>query len=380
MSIKRNILKAKNEIIFPELPLWRGLQEYPGNIEVKPFTLKYMPEFPIYQSSNNVVLDAVVDAYSDNDYQYITPPPGNGDWSNSLGDECFKSVLRILGDKRPTSILEIGAGSLYIAKKIINAYEVDTYTIVDPSLRESHPLISVLREYFPVAMIKDEKYDLVLAFNCIEHSDNVLGFLEAAKQQLFDDGVLIMTFPDCKRQLDRGDLNVLLHEHLIYFTVETATSLFQNAGFYIESIDSKNDTFTVCLSLKKQSNKIYSSEIFLDEYADKFIDNFDKMDSKIKKLLSEEKLIGFHGATNGLNNFLFLSNLFSESNIKIYDSDGSKLNLFLPASESEIKHPSDYSYQKCDAIFVSAMSFWRDVESDAINKYGLDPKKLFPLF
>lgn len=380
MSIKRNILKAKNEIIFPELPLWRGLQEYPGKIEVKPFTLKYIPEFPIYQSSNNVVLDAVVDAYSDNDYQYITPPPGNGDWSNSLGDECFKSVLRILGDKRPTSILEIGAGSLYIAKKIINAYDVNKYTIVDPSLREGHPLILVLREYFPVAMIKDEKYDLVLAFNCIEHSDNVSGFLEAAKQQLSDDGVLIMTFPDCKRQLDRGDLNVLLHEHLIYFTAETATSLFQNAGFYIESIDSKNDTFTVCLSLKKQPNKIYSSEIFFDEYADKFIDNFDKMYGKIKKLLSEERLIGFHGATNGLNNFLFLSNIFSESNIKIYDSDSSKLNLFLPASESEIKHPSDYSYQKCDAIFVSAMSFWSDIESDAINKYGLDPKKLFPLF
>jgi hypothetical protein len=200
--------------------------------------------------------------------------------------------------------------------------------------------------------------------------------------QLAPYGKVILIYPDCEGQLCRGDLNVLTHEHLSYFTEASSHWLAVAAGFNVISLHSKNDLFTLVLEASSgESNvspKLDEAKLLLHS-AEMFQNLLTNTASKIRQCLEEGQHVAFHGATEGLNTFFSMTGLGNHKNIHVYDGDASKEGFYLPACSTPIMSPMDRSYAENSLLVISAMSFYEQIKQFAVEKAGFDPSRLLPL-
>ena len=89
-------------------------------------------------------------------------------------------------------------------RRFKNDFGVSNYTCVDPaipSFDKEYP--KILRAYFPVTEIANQKFDLILAFNVLEHVPSPLEFLKSINSSLAEGGMAVLSVPDCGRFLER---------------------------------------------------------------------------------------------------------------------------------------------------------------------------------
>lgn len=369
-------------VTFDSMPFWTGVQKTSGVRQTFPFVLTAAIDSPIRQITSEQIITDVVNAYQSDEYTFITPPPGASEWANSLGESYIGAVKNVIGNESPKNILEIGGGSTWIAHRLREHYRPESYVIVDPSVRDSAEGVEVVLDYFPNPQLVDRYFDLVLGFNVLEHVPDPLSFLCSIRRQLAANGKVILIYPDCERQLLRGDLNVLVHEHLSYFTEASSRWLASAAGFNILALSRENDTFTVVLEAgsghSDTSQKLNEFQLILAS-AEAFQNLLTNTAEEIRQHLSNDQHVAFHGATAGLNTFLFITELGNHPNIRLYDGDASKEGLYLPACSTRIMSPMDKSYVRNSLLVVSAMSFFEQIERFAVEKAGLNGSQVIPL-
>jgi len=82
-----------------------------------------------------------------------------------------------------------------------------------------------------------KKFDVITAFQLIEHDRDPLSFLTAARAKLKDGGVLMMTTPSATgflaRVMRKSWFGYHNHEHLYFFSPESLSYLVKKAGFEI---------------------------------------------------------------------------------------------------------------------------------------------------
>lgn len=369
-------------VTFDVMPFWEGVQETPGVKRTFPFVLEAAAGCPIRQVGSQQIMAEVVSAYKSEDYKFITLPPGASEWTNSLGERNVRSVKAALGNGHPESILEIGGGSTWVASRLREIYAPKSYVLVDPSVREAAEGIEIFRDYFPHPGITGRRFDLVLGFSVLEHVPDPLFFLQQIRGMLARKGKVVLAYPDCEEQLCRGDLNALLHEHLSYFTKESSRWIVAAAGFRVVSVDSRNDLLTLVLEANEEESGVVTA---LDESklllqgARMFQQLLTTTADRIRACLAEGGGVGFHGATQGLNSFLYMTRIGGHPNIRLYDGDAAKTGKFLPACQSPILPVGDGSYAENSLLVISAMSFYEPIRRFAIEQAGIDPAKLLPL-
>lgn len=374
--------KGAPTVIFDSMPFWEGLQKTSGVRRSSRFSVTATIDSPIRQVSTEQIVNEVVNAYQSDEYKFITSPPGASAWANSLGERSLRAVESVVGEEHPKNILEIGGGSTWIARRLRERYNPESYLIVDPSVRDSAEGVEVISDYFPNSQLADRRFDLVLGFSVLEHVPDPLHFLCNIRRPLAANGKVILIYPDCEGLLRRGDLNALLHEHLSYFTAASSRWLASASGFNVVSLHSKNDTFTLALEAHSgdsdASPKLDESKLLLHSAA-MFQNLLTNTAGRIRQYLDDGQPVAFHGATQGLNTFFFLTGMGGHPNIHLYDGDTSKEGLYLPACSTPILSPMDRSYAENSLIVVSAMSFFEQIEQFAVEKAGLDCSRLFPL-
>lgn len=369
-------------VTFDSMPFWEGMQKTSGVRRTLPFVLTATVDSQIRQITSEQIITDVVNAYQLDEYKFITPPPGASKWADSLGERSVRAVESVVGKGYPKNILEIGGGSTWVARRLRERYNPESYSLVDPSVRDSAEGVEVIRDYFPNPQLAGRHFDLVLGFSVLEHVPDPLQFLCNIRKQLAPNGQVILIYPDCEGQLRRGDLNALLHEHLSYFTEASSRWIASVADFNVISLYSKNDVFTLALEARSgnsgASPKLDESKLLLHS-ATMFQNLLTNTTRKIRQCLEDGQHVAFHGATQGLNIFLSMTGFGNYPNIHLYDGDVSKEGLYLPACLTPIMSPTDRSYAENSIIVVSAMSFYEQVKQFAVEKAGIDPARLFPL-
>lgn len=366
---------------FKAIPFWEGTQTAPGVRRFLPFELNSKLNHPLRQVTSEEMIDSVVSAYQASDYTFITPPPGASQWADSLGEAYFGVVKKVIGTGTAKTVLEIGGGSTWIARRLLMDYHPVSYVLVDPSVRDTAEGVDVVHDYFPTPQLLGRQFDLVLGFNVLEHVPDPLSFLCSIRKQLTSDGKAALVFPDCERQLLQGDLNVFVHEHINYFTEASSRKLVSEAGFNVIDFLRENDAFTLILGIDRAAEAEHAlNELELirsSSYA--FQNLLINVTENLKGYLNKGGAVGFHGATPGLNTFFFITGLGNHPNVFLYDADLSKEGRYLPACKKCIMSPEDQSYSKNSVLVVSAITFFEQIRRFAIEKARFSESQIIPL-
>ncbi len=367
------------EIQLPNLPFWQGSQPAPGGLRTLPFSLGWSENGFVSQTTPTSVRQEVVEAYATDTYEFITPPPGASNWASALGDQQISFITKTCRDIEPRSVLEIGAGSHYVAQCLLKLLQPQAYTIVDPSVRTEDSRIEVIADYFPSARLQTRTFDLVLAFNSLEHVHDPLAFLCGIRASLTPNGIVALCLPDVERQFAAGDLNALLHEHISYFTQGSLVRLAAAAGLQIAAISSVDDTLWAIARASTREVTAEPPDEILYAAATNLRRELGRAADEIRRAMLAGS-VAFHGATNGLNNFLCLSGLAGSSQVVVFDGDDLKAGRYLPTCPNPIRSSSDPEYRRFGRVYVSALTYFEPIRRFACDQHGLAGDAIVPLF
>jgi len=369
MNMTQDVLEIES------LPFWQGAQTKAGNVQVLPFQMVWDERGFLRQEIDQDVMAKVVNQYAEADYGFITALPGLSTWGSAIGNAYAEFALSALSGRSGLRALEIGGGNDFIAQQILSDGKVAHYDLVDPALRlgdESDPRLTIHQKYFDRA--NDDlsgPYDLILSFNCIEHVPDPVNFLESISAALSEDGIAVIVAPATERQLLNGDFNVLLHEHLSYLTIETVQWLAKNTGLKTVSIEKTDDEFrgVFCLDSKfDETPSVIPCPSWVSDLRIKFEQSLEYADEIIAMPLRRGEVIALHGASNGLNNLLYLLELTDKERerLNLFDGDELKHGSFLSSLTRPILSPSSKEYLVADQLIITAPTYFEAIKKSAV--------------
>ena len=294
----------------------------------------------------------------DNNYEHMTPLFGSS-YIEKLRDKKMKLIKNRIS--KDDTVLEIGSGDSRIAKNL----NYKQLTIVDPSIKNTknkYKNTQIFREFYENLNLK-KKYDHIVLFSVIEHVENIENFFDKLNSNIKINGFVYITTPVIDNQFFRGDFNSLLHEHTYYFTNYGLINLFNNYSFKVISFKIENDCGYIILQKNKN---IKNKNPYICYDINTYKNFFNYQLKKFKIFTKNNKNIVFFGATNGLNNLIFLSKLNTyNSNYSITDNDESKIGKYLPSSSKKIIDKK--KIKKKNIICISAQSFKDEIMFQNFN-------------
>lgn len=375
--------EIKNKELIFQLPLWRGVEKEKKINEIFEFRLGVSKEGFMYQTTPQEIKNKVEQAYNADEYNYITKPPGASKWADSLGEYYFEVIKKFIPSIKNKNVLEIGGGSLYIGKKLLNA-GVSEYIAIDPSIREisDDKRIKIRREYFVQETEVEEKINLIISLNTLEHIPNPEKILFKIRELLLKNkGQALLIFPDIEMQFKKGDYNALLHEHINYFTEGSAKNLMTICGLKIIDYIKELDTHFFLLEAEEHLPKIKESYDEKKNYEQAFTKNIKIIKKQLTEALENNEIIAFHGATNGLNNIFSILKINTDcKNIFIFDGDASKKGKYISMWPNPILYSEDKTYKQVDKVFITTLTYYYDIKKYLMEKFHFNEKQIFPCF
>ena len=370
----------KKSINLGSLPVWSGVQNAPGIRRQIPFGFK-VEDGLIRLNVEGNLKNTIVENYGNPDYSFITTPPGYSEWGTYLGRQQIGYMDTMLPKLEGKSVLEIGSGSLYIADYFVEHNKVKQFVACDPVLRKekSRGMIKVVANYFSYEAFKDDRFDLVLSMNNLEHVPDPFSYLSEIRKLLKkSDGLLFVMVPDCTEQLEVGDWGICLHEHLSYFTLPSFSSVVTRAGFHIDHLMSIEDEIIALLSIMPVQNNSFRSEPNLDALNEKFVKSKNELGNLIQKLkISGDTPIGVHGCSAAVNHLFSLLGLDHDPDIYLFDRDEAKHGKYIPSFCRAVLDSADPQYKNMKAIVVGNTTYFAQIKEFALGQ-GIE--KVYPLF
>lgn len=156
--------------------------------------------------------------------------------SNSQFSRAYwQSVAQGIATQYPktTRILEIGSNDGYLLKCLMelgftNVCGIDASPKMVELARASGVECSqgIFNEEL-VCQDDGKQYDLIMAFNCFNHSDNPRSFLRGIKSVLAEHGTFLFESPYWKSTVDNNSWDQIYHEHIFYPTVRNTVIMLQ---------------------------------------------------------------------------------------------------------------------------------------------------------
>lgn len=226
-------MNATPTLVVPDLPFHMGPTTSTSNPEgipdVLPFELRFDPQRGMLVQVARPELQAIVNRAHRVGLEIGTPLSDDGFGKPYAED--FLSFIRLQSPDRGQA-LEIGAGVGYLSKCL--KYDGWRLVSLEPGAgyRSQWAVhgIDVIEDYFPSSRAPGP-FDLICAYAVLEHVPDPLGFLSAVRQHLTLGGRLVLSVPDCSREIELGDPAMLIHEHYNYFDPSSLQAVLHQAGF-----------------------------------------------------------------------------------------------------------------------------------------------------
>lgn len=213
-------------------------------------------------------------------------------WKYSYGNDLYSFIQRSTAgrSKKPKRILEIGAGGCVILEKFKS--EGNDVLGIDPSpfsRKEGRKKeINVICDFYPSKKITGA-FDLIYHSNVLEHINDPVRFLTSQCEDLNDGGLVVFAVPDCTGPLVHGDISVLYHQHLTFFTRGSLAALVARAGFVNVSVQVAGYGGNLyCVARKGKSMRSSPDRTKHDQLVNQFIRNHNKLMDKISRFILDK--------------------------------------------------------------------------------------------
>ena len=197
------------------------------------------------------------------------------------------------------NVLEVGCGGCAILEQL--QQKGFTAVGVDPSpiaARDgARKGIRIINEFFPSPQFTD-KVDLIFHSDVQEHVADPVSFLANQRGQLMDDGLIIISVPDCNESVAVGDLSMAMHQHLNYFDTESLRCTVEAAGLRVLTIEvAKYGGSLYCCAQNApgQSSVEKTGRAKYESFETKLDRNVKAVDSMVTAALSDKtRTVGFY--------------------------------------------------------------------------------------
>lgn len=309
--------------------------------------------------------------------------------SNSLGKAYAKDLLRKIYNLRRLSksafaqtlrprVLEIGCGGAAVLRSLAN--DQMTCVGIDPSPISKMALentdIQLISDFFP-NQLNGEKFDFIFHADVLEHVEDPVSFLRMCGEHLVDEGLLLVSVPDCTKSIQIGDVSMALHQHLSYFDEVSLERVCQEAGLVnitVERAEYGGSLYAVGTmprllggNLKQNIRNDYR----LDYFFRKAPLSISAVESRIVRSLESQHSIGMYvplralpylGRDHTLRNHI--------SSIRLFDDTPIWRDKRIQDGLSRIEDFSQLLETPVDDLYVMSLTFGSAIAQRALNSFG----------
>jgi len=254
--------------------------------------------------------------------------------------------------------------------------------------------IETIPEFFSVELaeriVKQKgQADIVTATNVFAHIDNLDEVIEGLKILLNKDGVFIMEAPYLIDFIEKRYFDLVYHEHLSYWSVNSLVTLFKRFNivvFDVQKVPVHGGTIRVFIKKAEGKHKIEKSvRKFLDrerkmkltqkktytDYANLILNNKVKLVALLTDLKIKGKTIAAYGAPAKGNTLLNFFSIGTEILDFVVDDSPFKQGLYTPGKHIPVVSSKVLYEKKPDYLLILAWNF-----ADPIMKMHAKYKEL----
>lgn len=231
------------------------------------------PVFPLecYLNKKNFEIKLGVetnpdDRYNLYDYSYTS---SNSSFSRKYWSSYCKDIINLRLINYESSILEIGSNDGYLLSlfkkegfKNVTGYD-SSKKMVDVAKKSNIKTIHGLFNSKNAAKLK-LKYDMIIANNVFNHSDNPKDFLNGISSCLNTNGIFVFEVPYWLDTIKDYRFDQIYHEHVSYFTVKSAKYMLESNGlkiFKVQKSEYHGGSIRIYCSLNNRSINDYEKFI-----------------------------------------------------------------------------------------------------------------------
>jgi 2-polyprenyl-3-methyl-5-hydroxy-6-metoxy-1,4-benzoquinol methylase len=257
------------------------------------------------------------------------------------------------------NILEVGCGGCTILSQLQDkGYEV---VGVDPSpiaVRDGQKKgVMVINEFFPTDKYT-KKVDLIFHSDVQEHVSDPVTFLSNQKKQLTENGLIIISLPDCNEGIEKGEVSMTMHQHLNYFDTESLRNTVEAAGLKVLTIEvAKYGGSLYCCAQNKPGNDYVpkkGTEKF-KSFLNKVNKNIERVGKELKTVLNDKsKKVGFYVP---LRTLPYISIINEFDNFRFFDDTNHWYNRAFDGTEVYIENFNDLKNNPVTDLYIMSLTF-----------------------
>ncbi|MFA5185775.1 MAG: class I SAM-dependent methyltransferase [Patescibacteria group bacterium] len=301
---------------------------------------------------------------------YGSTPLGEGDFATRQANQiidALKSCLNSAGKRIETSdFLEIGSSYGYLlyllkqegAKSVMGVEPGDEGNI--GSKKYGVPLV---QDFFPTDRLEG-KFDVIFSHAVVEHIEDPVFIVKKMVERLNPDGAVFLAVPECENKMRVGDVSIISHQHVNYFTSRSLQGLLEAAGLSeVRVIASSQRSILYAWGIKRETAEapravVGSDEPLLSIFAETFEKNKHSMQTIIDGAESHGRSIGLYGASIVLKGILQF-----KTEPRLFDSDAAKHGKRMAGEGSAIESPEALAANPPDVIFVCPIDYDKEIRS-----------------
>lgn len=302
---------------------------------------------------------------------------GKGKIQSRILDSIVKEIELLSDNKDNFSITEIGCGEgRLLAELSKKNWRLQGFEIA-PTVEVAQSLINngvrLVQDYYSYDKLEDLS-DMIFSYGVLEHIIELKEFFIESIKGLKENGIFCHIVPDCEHMLEQGNINIISHQHVNYFTRDSLMSLYKKFGFkdVQYKIITPGNGLMVYGYKEIQSKKVKLVESsksllninLLKSFAFNFNNSLNKLDDFLE--LYKTKNIVFYAG--GMPFYLLLNRkeniIFTDSDNELFDK---KFYLELP----KIVSPNFLKGKKVDFVIVFASHYYQEIRKYLLEEIGL---------
>jgi hypothetical protein len=152
-----------------------------------------------------------------------------GVWARHHG-----ALATFVARRAPRRVVEVGGGAGGLAKRYVDAHDVDAWTVVEPNPAfDAVPPIAVVKAYVEDAGDVVAGADAIVHSHVLEHIYEPRAFLATIRAQAQPGASMLVSVPHLEGLLAQSGSNALNFEHTYFFDRDLVVWMLEDAGFSI---------------------------------------------------------------------------------------------------------------------------------------------------